>query len=124
MDIRDMRSDTAPYACLKFAWPDTMMPMMTPKRPNALPKISTTRIFTNRVELAASESAALLPTTPTQILHKTQAYELSWMIRQGRVWHMGARGKDQAVRKMRLHPSHAVAQAPHILLLTMYYQNY
>ena len=47
-----------------------MMPMMTPKSPNALPKISTTKILTNRVEFWASDRAALLPTTPTEILHR------------------------------------------------------
>ena len=41
------------------------MPIITPKRPNALAKISTTKIFTNKVEFAASARAAALPTTPT-----------------------------------------------------------
>ncbi len=53
---------------LKLAWPAMMMPMMTPNSPSALPKISTTRIFTNRVAFCASDSAALLPTMPTHTL--------------------------------------------------------
>ena len=44
------------------------MPIITPKRPRALPKISTTRIFTKRVASCASDKAALLPTIPTQTL--------------------------------------------------------
>ena len=54
---------------VKPALPAMMMPMITPNNPNALPKISTTRIFTNSVAFCASDSAALLPTMPTQTLH-------------------------------------------------------
>jgi hypothetical protein len=46
-----------------------MMPMMTPKSPSALPKISTTRILTNRSGFCASERAQLEPATPTQMPH-------------------------------------------------------
>ena len=49
-----------------------MMPIMTPNNPRALPKISTTKILTNKVEFCASERAALLPTTPTEMLQITQ----------------------------------------------------
>ena len=55
----------------KIACDDMMIPTMTPNNPNALPKISITRILTNRVEFWASESAQLLPITPTQSLHNT-----------------------------------------------------
>lgn len=48
-----------------------MIPMMTPNSPKALPKISTTRILTKRVEFCASDRAALLPTTPTEMLKFT-----------------------------------------------------
>lgn len=61
-----------PHAPTKFALPAMMMPMMTPKRPSAEAKISTTRIFTKRVALAASERAALLPTIPTLSLEKVE----------------------------------------------------
>ncbi len=47
---------------------DIIMPTMTPKRPRALPKISITNIFTNRVEFCASDNAQLLPMMPTQSL--------------------------------------------------------
>ena len=49
--------------------------MITPKSPKALPKISTTRILTNSVEFCASDSAALLPTTPTEILQNKKLYD-------------------------------------------------
>ena len=45
-----------------------IIPMITPNRPRALPKISTTRILTKSVEFCASDKAALLPTTPTDML--------------------------------------------------------
>lgn len=45
-----------------------MMPTITPNRPSAEPKISTTKILTNSVEFWASDSAQLLPTMPTHIL--------------------------------------------------------
>lgn len=44
------------------------MPMMTPNKPSALPKISITRIFTNNVGSCASASAQPLPQIPTQTL--------------------------------------------------------
>ena len=59
---------TTGHSHLKFAAPAMMIPMMTPKSPNALPKISTTRILTNSVASWASDSAALLPTIPTHTL--------------------------------------------------------
>lgn len=43
---------------------------MTPKRPMALPKISTMRIFTKRLGFCASAKAAPLPTMPTQTPQK------------------------------------------------------
>lgn len=52
----------------KSAWPEMMIPTMTPNRPRADAKISTTRILTNSVLLSASASAHELPTMPTQIL--------------------------------------------------------
>lgn len=48
------------------------MPTITPNNPKALPKISTTRIFTNESGFWASAIAQPLPDTPTQILHMTQ----------------------------------------------------
>jgi hypothetical protein len=54
---------------LKSALPAIIIPIITPNNPKALAKISTTNIFTNNVELAASDSAALLPTTPTHNPH-------------------------------------------------------
>lgn len=42
-----------------------MMPMMTPKRPRALPKISMMRIFTNVEGVCASAKAHPAPVTPT-----------------------------------------------------------
>lgn len=42
-----------------------MMPMMTPKRPRALPKISTMRIFTKVEGVWASARAHPEPVTPT-----------------------------------------------------------
>lgn len=55
---------------LKFTVPLTMMATITPKSPRALPKISTTRIFTNSVLFWASDSAQLLPIIPTQSLER------------------------------------------------------
>jgi hypothetical protein len=57
---------------VKVALPAMMMPTITPNSPRALPKISTTRILTNNVEFWASDSAQLLPTMPTHILHMGQ----------------------------------------------------
>jgi hypothetical protein len=57
--------------------PAMMMPTITPNSPRALPKISTTRIFTNSVEFWASDSAQLLPTMPTHILQTQQQAEQS-----------------------------------------------
>jgi len=45
------------------------MPTMTPNKPSALPKISTTKILTKSVGFCASDSAHELPTTPTQMPH-------------------------------------------------------
>merc|ERR1719321_74848 len=50
-----------------LAW---MIPTMTPKRPRALPKISTMSIFTKSSGLWASPRAQPLPETPTQIPQK------------------------------------------------------
>jgi hypothetical protein len=40
---------------------DIIMPTMTPKSPKALPNISITNIFTNRVEFCASDNAQPAP---------------------------------------------------------------
>lgn len=40
---------------------------MSPKSPRTEPKISTTRIFTNSEESAASDTAAVAPVIPTAI---------------------------------------------------------
>lgn len=66
------RNPSDSYTLVKSAWPEMMMPTMTPKRPSADAKISTTRILTNSVLLSASASAHELPTMPTQILHRTE----------------------------------------------------
>lgn len=50
-----------------------MMPTITPKSPRALPKISMTKILTNRDEFCASDKAQLLPIIPTQIPQKRLA---------------------------------------------------
>ena len=60
----------------KSAWPEMMMPTMTPKRPRADAKISTTRILTNRLLLSASASAHELPTMPTHILQSSMGCQL------------------------------------------------
>jgi hypothetical protein len=57
-----------------------MIAIMTPNNPRALPKISTTRIFTKRVEFWASESAQLLPTMPTHILQSDKARALKMKV--------------------------------------------
>merc|ERR1719399_2244357 len=44
-----------------------MIPTMTPKRPRALPKISTINIFTKSSGFCASPRAQPLPDTPTQM---------------------------------------------------------
>ena len=49
--------------------PHWIMPTMTPKRPKALPKIYTTRIFTKESESWASAMAHPDPETPTQTLN-------------------------------------------------------
>lgn len=54
----------------------------SPNRPSADAKISTTRIFTNSVELAASDSAAEEPTMPTDRPHARLAQP--GMVGQGR----------------------------------------
>jgi hypothetical protein len=54
----------------QLACDDIIMPTITPKRPRALPKISITKIFTNRVEFCASDNAQLLPMIPTHSLPK------------------------------------------------------
>lgn len=54
----------------QVACDDIIMPTITPKRPRALPKISITKIFTNRVEFCASDNAQLLPMIPTHSLPK------------------------------------------------------
>jgi len=46
-----------------------IIPTITPNNPSALPKISITKIFTNKVGFCASLNAQLLPTVPTQIPH-------------------------------------------------------
>jgi hypothetical protein len=43
------------------------MPTMSPKRPTALPKISTIKIFTKREGLAASAKAAPDPAIPVSL---------------------------------------------------------
>lgn len=48
-------------------FPAWIMPTITPKRPRALPKISTIRILTKVDGVWASASAQPAPTTPTQI---------------------------------------------------------
>ena len=53
---------------VQVTWDDIIMPTITPKRPNALPNISMTNIFTNSVEFWASDKAQLLPIMPTHIL--------------------------------------------------------
>lgn len=50
-----------------FTFEVMYMPTIKPKRPMALPKISTIKILTNKEELAASANAAPEPTTPTAI---------------------------------------------------------
>lgn len=62
---------TTPF--LTLTPPLMMMPMMTPNRPSALPKISTTRIFTKSVEFCASDKAQLLPTMPTHMLQASNS---------------------------------------------------
>ena len=52
----------------KFPSLHWMMPTITPKSPKALPKIYTTRIFTNESGFWASAIAHPLPDTPTQTL--------------------------------------------------------
>ena len=52
-----------------LAFEAMMIPMMTPKSPSALPKISTTRILTNSSGFCASERAQLEPAMPTQMPH-------------------------------------------------------
>ena len=47
-----------------------MIPMMTPKRPRALPKISTIRIFTKVAGVWASAKAQPEPVTPTHTPQK------------------------------------------------------
>jgi hypothetical protein len=49
-----------------------MIPTITPKRPKALPKISTTNIFTKESGFCASAMAHPLPDIPTQILNYTK----------------------------------------------------
>lgn len=51
-------------------FPAWMMPIMTPKRPRALPKISTIRIFTKVEGVCASARAQPEPVTPTQTPQK------------------------------------------------------
>lgn len=46
-----------------------IIPTMTPNNPKALPKISTTKIFTKESGFCASAIAQPLPDTPTQILY-------------------------------------------------------
>ena len=50
-----------------FALPLTRRPIMRPKRPKTLEKISITRTLTNRLASEASARAALLPLIPTLI---------------------------------------------------------
>lgn len=73
-----------PQAPTKLAFPAMMMPMMTPKRPSADAKISTTRILTKRVALAASDRAALLPTMPTLSLDGAGEQVARWVRGLGR----------------------------------------
>lgn len=49
------------------ALPAMRRPTMRPKSPRTEPKISMTRILTNRAESAASATAAVDPVIPTQI---------------------------------------------------------
>lgn len=49
--------------------PHWMIPTMTPNRPKALPKIYTTRIFTNESGFWASAIAHPEPDTPTHMLN-------------------------------------------------------
>ncbi len=54
-----------------------MMPTITPNKPKAEPKISTTKIFTNESGFWASAIAHPLPDTPTHILDYLQTYPQS-----------------------------------------------
>ncbi len=57
----------------------TLLCPQCPKSPKALPKISITNIFTNRVEFCVSDNAQLLPIMPTHSLHQ-KIESLSWDI--------------------------------------------
>ncbi len=61
--------------------PAMMIPTITPKSPSALPKISTTRIFTNSEEFCASDSAQLLPTMPTHMLRAGHKFSVAARVR-------------------------------------------
>ena len=54
---------------LNATFPVMIIPTITPNKPSALPKISITKIFTNKAGFCASLNAQLLPTVPTQIPH-------------------------------------------------------
>lgn len=58
-----------------------MIPTITPNSPNALPNISITRILTNSVEFWASDSAQLLPITPTHSLHQPNKNLISSLVK-------------------------------------------
>ena len=50
------------------AFPEIIIPTMTPNNPRALPKISIIKILTNKVLFYASAKAAAEPTIPTHTL--------------------------------------------------------
>lgn len=69
----------------QVAWADMIIPTITPNKPSALPKISITRIFTNREEFWASERAQLLPIIPTHSLWRMQCRQsMLWRMKEGK----------------------------------------
>lgn len=69
-----MQTHYATQFLMKLAPEHWMIPTITPNKPKADPKISTTRIFTNVSGVQASEIAHPDPVTPTAILNQIIKY--------------------------------------------------
>lgn len=88
---------------------------MTPKRPMALPKISTMRIFTKRLKPCASAKAAPLPTMPTHSTEEVRQAHCEASPKHGVTWRdgKGALISNQTQGKMKARIQHGLNGTNH-----------
>ena len=93
-----------------------IMPTITPNRPSADAKISTTRIFTNSELLSASASAQLLPTMPTHhILNNAEALFAHSHACTACAWTLSDSGLDPPTAQARVN-AYAVHASVHVAI--------